>query len=379
MSLLESATLVERTAPLISSSLPCDAYVLAIAAFGSYYAASTSAPSHRIYLFDKTSCRTSQSFEGHRGGTTSLRAADSVAGVNKRLIISSGKDGVVRVWDDRTGATAIETSDGLTVAAGTELQQDDAIIVYWDPRHPAAPLRKHTSTHSDDITSVHFSRSSSEGPRDVLLSGSTDGLVCISNADEEDEEEAVVYVGNLGSSISQAGWMPRRAARTGAWAATDMETFSLWSDELDLKNDLDICAPSAHTQARTWVTDYLVGCHASEESGLSVLVGSNEGDVALLRNADFHDRASPWSLERLWTGHHKGVVRSALLDERANVLLTGGEDANFFAWSCAPLPKEENDMTIDGSFSPSLLAKRDHEGDVEMSSLSPTNKKFRYL
>jgi len=86
------------------------------------------------------------------------------------------------------------------------------------------------------------------------------------------------------------------------------------------------------------VTDYLVGCHASEESGLSVLVGSNEhvlfsvvsiffpvphafnprGDVALLRNADFHDRASPWSLERLWTGHHKGVVRAALLDERVS-------------------------------------------------------------
>jgi hypothetical protein len=46
--------------------------------------------------------------------------------------------------------------------------------------------------------------------------------------------------------------------------------------QLDLKNDLDIRAPSLHTGARTWVTDYVVGCHASEESGLSVLVGSNE-------------------------------------------------------------------------------------------------------
>jgi len=101
-----------------------------------------------------------------------------------------------------------------------------------DPRHPAAPLRKHTSTHSDDITSVHFSRSSSEHSRHLLLSGSTDGLVCISNATEQDEDEAVVYVGNLGSSISQVGWMPGRAARTGGvWAATDMETFSVWSDE----------------------------------------------------------------------------------------------------------------------------------------------------
>ena len=104
--------------------------------------------------------------------------------------------------------------------------------------------------------------------------------------------------------------------------------------QLDLNNDLDIRGPSVHTQARTWVTDYLIGCHASDDSVLNVLVGSNEyvsfrhslfcshscarGDIALLRNADFHDRTSPWSLERLWTGHHKGVVRSSLLVERVS-------------------------------------------------------------
>ena len=185
------------------------------------------------------------------------------------------------------------------------------IVHYYcrDPRHPAAPLRKHTSTHSDDVTSVHFSSSTEDSERErsrhLLLSGSTDGLVCISNAMEQDEDEAVVYVGNLGSSISQTGWMPRPShdgertcASTGAgvWAATDMETFSVWSDEvrtqlnhaktnrllefppqLDLDNNLDIRDPSVHTQSRTWVTDYFIGCHASEErSGLSVIVGSNE-------------------------------------------------------------------------------------------------------
>ena len=115
MPLLESATLSEQTTPLRSSSLPCNAYVLAIAAFGSYYAASASAPSHRIYLFDKTSLRMSRSFEGHQGGTTYLRAVDSVAGTNNRVIISSGKDGIVRVWDDRTDAAAIESTWDLCI------------------------------------------------------------------------------------------------------------------------------------------------------------------------------------------------------------------------------------------------------------------------
>jgi WD40 repeat protein len=110
MSLLESATLVEQTTPLGSSRLPCDAYVLAIATVGSYYAASASAPSHRIYLFDQASLRTTLSLEGHQGGTASLRAIDSIAGTNRRVIVSSGKDGVVRVWDDRSGTTAIEST-----------------------------------------------------------------------------------------------------------------------------------------------------------------------------------------------------------------------------------------------------------------------------
>jgi hypothetical protein len=57
----------------------------------------------------------SQSFEGHRGGTTYLRAVDSVAGTNKRAIISSGKDGIVRVWDDRMDAAAIESAWDLCI------------------------------------------------------------------------------------------------------------------------------------------------------------------------------------------------------------------------------------------------------------------------
>ena len=53
--------------------------------------------------------------------------------------------------------------------------------------------------------------------------------------------------------------------------------------------------------------------------------------------------------------------------------MTGGEDANLLAWSCAPLLRDENEMTVDGASDPSILAKRDHDGDVEMDNLSPTN------
>lgn len=135
--------------------------------------------------------------------------------------------------------------DGQTVAAGTDLEGEDALILYWygnssllannanpflcrDPRNPAAPLRAHESTHSDDITALHFSKSQNN----LLLSASSDGLICTSNAVEDDEDEAGLHVGNVGSSVAQAGWMSEAGGSTSVWAASDMETFSIWSHEV---------------------------------------------------------------------------------------------------------------------------------------------------
>ncbi|KIK68593.1 hypothetical protein GYMLUDRAFT_36052 [Collybiopsis luxurians FD-317 M1] len=208
--------------------------------------------------------------------------------------------------------------DGYTVAAGTELQGDDALILYWDPRQPAAPLRTHSSTHSDDITVLHFSP---DRPG-VLLSASSDGLISLSNADEPDEDEAVVHVGNFGCSVSQAGWMPDGSR---IWAASDMETFSTWSEELDLCQSHDIRTPCLHSGPRTWVTDYLITASTSgaNPGHLGVFVGSNEGDIALLSNNDLStpqnsnpSAGNEWTLHKLWLTGHEGIVRSLLWDDQ---------------------------------------------------------------
>jgi WD repeat-containing protein 89 len=99
-----------------------------------------------------------------------------------------------------------------------------------DPRYPAAPLRTHASTHSDDITSLHFLPHSSTHP--TILSASTDGLIATSDPSEDDEDEAVLHVANWGCSVAQAGWLPSRSGPPRVWSASDMETFSTWSHEV---------------------------------------------------------------------------------------------------------------------------------------------------
>jgi hypothetical protein len=60
----------------------------------------------------------------------------------------------------------------------------------------------------------------------LLLSASSDGLVCTSNPDEQAEDKAGMHVGNWGCSIARAEWIDANGGAR-AWATSDMETFSL--------------------------------------------------------------------------------------------------------------------------------------------------------
>ncbi|KAF8624583.1 hypothetical protein AX15_005804 [Amanita polypyramis BW_CC] len=316
--------------PSRSSNSSSQAYVLSIVSLPTQYAASASAPSNKIDIFDKSTLKNIQILSGHEVATTALRAISRIGESSNVSLVSSGKDGNVFVWDDRTNSYGVKmtnasnnhpllcfdvSSDGMTVAAGTDLRGEDAYIHYWDPRKPSAPLRTHGSTHSDDITTLSFSSLTSEK---IVLSGSSDGLVSLSNADEEDEDEAIIHVANWGCSISQAGWIPGPNGQGGAsiWAASDMETFSTWTSELDPFLNVDIRQSSVHNHGQTWVTDYLITCLASTSSpNLGVFVGSNEGDAALLSHPDLTSANAPWVIHKRWSNGHVGIVRALLWDE----------------------------------------------------------------
>lgn len=264
------------------------------------------------------------------------------------------------------------SSDGFLVTAGTALHNEDAFVLFWDPRNPAAPLRSHGSTHSDDITAVHFGQTP-----DLLFSASSDGLISLSNAYEVDEDEAVTYVGNWGCSISQGGWAHAGSKKPNFWTASDMETFGYWSNELDRLQDTDIRHPSLH-QGQTWVTDYLISCHCTPkaEGGLAVFVGSNEGDAALITNSNLASPGAPWTIHTVWAGGHVGIVRSILWDENHDVLVTGGEDSKVLTWRMPELytsNTQEEDVTMQVD---SPNSKRVWE-DMDVSEVASPGKRIR--
>ncbi|KAL5527208.1 hypothetical protein ACEPAG_5999 [Sanghuangporus baumii] len=339
-----STTFVNSLRPLSTVTFPENSYVLSIAELPSHYAAAASSPSNVIHILDKSDPRVIvRSLPGHTEGISYIRTAQLLSGAHN-VLLSCGVDGRVKTWDERAGTVGVQmqnsgrrvpllccdaSPDGNLVAAGTALQGEDAVILYWDPRNPAAPLRRHTSTHSDDITAVHFAQ---HGSAITLLSASSDGLLCTSNPLEEDEDESNTGVANWGCSISKAGWLPRDSGleRSGIWATSDMETLSFWSDELDQIKQVDRERLVQPNPVLPWVTDYIIDCHNSHNGTFHVFVGSNEGDIALVSPQQSDDQ---WSLEQLYTRGHSEIVRSILWDEDAGLLLSGGEDAKLNVWS----------------------------------------------
>ncbi|KZO98120.1 WD40 repeat-like protein [Calocera viscosa TUFC12733] len=317
------------THPCTHSTTPHPgAYVLELAPLREAYAVAFSAP-YAIGLLDRGTLREAGALEGHEEGVTGL----AVLGEG---LLSASMDGSVIRWDPRARGrvstlrpgfgkrTALlsvgAACDGVLVAAGTELVGDDAFVHFWDLRNPGKVLYSHSSTHSDDITCLSFHPSDPA----QLLSASTDGLVSLTNAREADEDEAVVQVGNWGTSVARAGW---DGAGTRVWARSDMETVSLWDGELALLHDFgDARRPAVEGK---WTTDYVINCSfRAEDDGLILLAGSNEGSFSQISAGQ-----NSWSLERTFDGGHTGIVRSVIVDEREGRVVSGGEDGKVAVWS----------------------------------------------
>ncbi|KJA14648.1 hypothetical protein HYPSUDRAFT_48952 [Hypholoma sublateritium FD-334 SS-4] len=386
--LLVSPDLQEEKAPRRTAyASVAEGYALSLSALPGYYAAAIAAPtSYVIDVLDSTTLVRVQTLPGHAIATSSLQTVNNLGGAGQKCLISSGKDGSIMTWDLRTNAHSIKltnpgkkqallscdvTLDGMTVAGGTDLntKTEEASIVYWDPRQPTTPLRSHDSTHSDDITTLSFAPTrDAETNCNVILSGSSDGLLCTSNADEDDEDEATINVGNWGCSISKAGWTHNGSDPDKAtiWAGSDMETFSTWKGDLEQLLSIDLRTPVLHS-GREWVTDYFITARSTSNAMLSVFTGSHQGDVALLSNTNFSARDAPWCIHKTWTHGHSGVVRDVLWDEIHQTLVTGGEDGKINVWPILPItdaPRDE-DEAMDVDAAPPKHRKRESSPDAE--------------
>uniref|UniRef100_A0A8C5JXP1 WD repeat-containing protein 89 n=1 Tax=Jaculus jaculus TaxID=51337 RepID=A0A8C5JXP1_JACJA len=303
-----------------------------------------------IRVYDKETLSVLREFSGHPGLLTGVRFAHSCD-----IVYSPSTDGSVKCWDARSASEKpVQLFKGYpsnvfisldvnckdhVICAGTEKVDDDALLVFWDARMNAQdrstrdPLGAYSETHSDDVTQVRFH------PRDpnLVVSGSTDGLVNVFDISVDNEEDALLATCNSISSVSSVGWSGRDYKQI--YCMTHDEGFCWWDlNHLDTDEPitrLNIQDVRETVDLNGGQLDYLIGgLYHEKMDKLFVIGGTNTGRIHLMSCA-------PSGLTHMTSlqGGHAATVRSFCWNTLDDSLLTGGEDAQLLLWRPGALEK----------------------------------------
>lgn len=323
--------------------------------------------------------------------------------VNDNILYSCSDDATVKIWDSRTPLTnsvntltnsrnlpffSLDVNHGL-ISAGSQLKGTDSELVLWDLRKLDTTLRSFIDSHNDDITETKFHPTLNN----LLLSGSTDGLVNIYNLDIVEEDDALFQCINY-NSVHSAGFLtPNRI-----YILSHMETFGVF----DLSTQQEFNPEDGETKGKInndkdhgdirskWDCEYVVDLYAPGY----IACGSNSEEVVKLYEFDpIKEDFLPKN--RLWTfagGHGDEIVRDIKVVN--GVAYTAGEDNHIRAWNCDAKNterwffKEEDDGSVEERMDIEYDArkkekkekkekKKDKKGKKKTST-SSKNKKHRF-
>ncbi|NWU63475.1 WDR89 protein, partial [Pterocles burchelli] len=279
---------------------------------------------------------------GILNGVRFAHACDSV-------VFSACSDGTIKCWDIRLATQkAVQifsgcpssvfisfdiNSNDLIICAGTEKLENDTFLVFWDARGITSsanttkePLGVYSESHNDDITKICFHPIEPN----LLVSGSTDGLVNVFDINKDNEDDALISTCNSDSSVSCIGWSGKDYKQV--YCTTHDEGFCWWDtaqldteEPITLLHVLDVrdaaCVENSSLH-------YLVGGLYHEKADKLFLIGgTSTGNIQLLSCG-----TDGLSLVGTLCGGHSAAVRSFCWDLTDESLLTGGEDAQLLLW-----------------------------------------------
>ncbi|PVV02785.1 hypothetical protein BB560_002753 [Smittium megazygosporum] len=303
---------------------------------------------NKIHLFDYQNLNNNTLIGSHAVQLTNALVRDN-------LVLSSGLDKLVKVWDLRSrSGTPVQSLSapfpllsldlnctGQYVVGGSEqvdqktakagvfcgkgFEADTEVgLFFWDLRMPPFELAAFIDSHSNDVTQINF--------HPVLpkqfLSSSTDGLVCMYDFEQTmDENDAMVYSFNIDISVQQAGYFGPNYEYV--YCISDMNTLSFWTNESTKLSEFnDLCSEESNANQEMPV-DYMISCtYDSSSNNMYLNSGDFSGNVHLFKaNTDRLDKVLTLS------GGHSDIVRSVQWDFQNYKAVSGGEDGKICLWS----------------------------------------------
>ncbi|NXJ92556.1 WDR89 protein, partial [Corythaixoides concolor] len=308
-----------------------------------FVAVSCSKESIRVYNRETLNfLREYRSCPGILNGVRFAHACDS-------MVFSACSDGTVKCWDVRLATQkAVQIFSGypsnvfisfdincsdLIVCAGTEKVEQDTFLVFWDARGltdcastTREPLGVYSESHNDDVTKICFHPTEPN----LVVSGSTDGLVNVFDINKDNEDDALISTCNSDSSVSFIGWSGRGYKQV--YCMTHDEGFCWWDiaqldteEPITLLHVLDVRDTACGEDNGL---HYLVGgLYHEKAEKLFLIGGTSAGNLHLMGCG-----TDGLSLVGSLCGGHSATVRSFCWNLTDESLLTGGEDAQLLLW-----------------------------------------------
>jgi WD40 repeat protein len=302
---------------------------------GEKLAVSTSNNEIKVYGLDNMALVGQLS--GHTNSVTDIKFSLE----EPHLLASSGSDGMVAVWDVRSGAQVsaykVPTEAfssvaiaGDVLAAGT----NSGCVGFWDLRTGSHQVLK--DYFSEEVSQLSFHPTS----RNILFAGSFDGLVNQIDCSVELGDDAIIDVLNVGTSVSKMGFFGPQDHLFFTLAPT--EQLQIWNVASSTKIadfGFDLLQVLSNLTSGDTV-NYIIDCkYDGPNDVLLIFAGSFTGSIFVFAclGSDFQFLAK--------LNGHTAIVRSVYFDSAAtHSAFTVGEDSMLFYWSAS---------NADGSASPS--------------------------
>ncbi|KAH8682219.1 WD40-repeat-containing domain protein [Xylariales sp. PMI_506] len=312
-----------------------EVYVLDLVPFAQGPA--TISSDQKLCLFDPLSLRLGpiKTLQTSHGSLRCAKAFD----LGGTVVATAGEDGSVSIWDLRQDSEVARITDNnvpllslacssgsYSVAAGTELQHSQASILIWDVRSTPTPRQKYQEVHSDDICELNFHPTDP----DILLSGSTDGLVNICDTKITDEDEVVIQTFNHDASIHHAAFLND----TDIYAVSHDERFAVYSMAEDQERGSALT--NFGDMREVLGCQYIANVFA-KSNGAGAVIGAGSHDQQMFEMVHLSKGAAEWTLDRsnsvaLPGAHSSEIVRSFCFYDDAQMVFSVGEDGYIKAW-----------------------------------------------
>lgn len=283
-----------------------------------------------LRVFD-TSLKLINAVQSAHSGITCLTS-------NESGFATAGRDGVVRFWDARAQGAKLTVRDsksrgfsaiashGNVLAAGTESTKEglgDVSVLLYDLRNAATPLRNYAESHTDTITQLAFHPTEAN----VLLSGSTDGLVSLFDVNHEDEDDALQRVLNPRSAIHCAGFLGDNAS---VYVATTDEHLSMYPLSESNNSPAIEFGDIREKEDCTYIVNVV-----PYASNMHVIYGNHVKETLIILSLKVANSYSVVSRVELAGAHGEEIVRDFMLMASERKALSCGEDGRVKVWDLA--------------------------------------------